>query len=120
MGYSCTTQQPVSTAVMERLPATVMVAAFGILFEPPVGIPIGMTSALRQYGFRDRAFAIFSLLFLSMPMSVLGMVLMYVFAFQVQVFPLGGYAGWAALLVTVSNFVVDLAYTWLDPHVKYS
>ena len=26
----------------------------------------------------------------------------------------------AALLVTVSNFVVDLAYTWLDPRVKYS
>ena len=25
----------------------------------------------------------------------------------------------AALLVTVSNFVVDLAYTWLDPRVKY-
>jgi ABC-type dipeptide/oligopeptide/nickel transport system permease component len=25
----------------------------------------------------------------------------------------------AALLVTVSNFVVDMAYTWLDPRVKY-
>ena len=26
----------------------------------------------------------------------------------------------AALLVTISNFIVDLAYTWLDPRVKYS
>lgn len=26
----------------------------------------------------------------------------------------------AALLVSVSNFVVDLAYTRLDPRVKYS
>ena len=25
----------------------------------------------------------------------------------------------AALLVTLSNFVVDLAYAWLDPRVKY-
>lgn len=25
-----------------------------------------------------------------------------------------------AALVTVRNFVVDLAYTWLDPRVKYS
>ena len=25
-----------------------------------------------------------------------------------------------ALLVTVSNLVVDIVYTWLDPRVKYS
>ena len=24
----------------------------------------------------------------------------------------------AAMLVTVSNFIVDLAYTWLDPRVR--
>ena len=26
----------------------------------------------------------------------------------------------AALLVVISNLVVDVAYTWLDPRVKYS
>ena len=233
MGYSYMTYLPVRTAILQRFPATVMIAMFGIFFELLIGIPIGMISALRQYGFRDRAFTIFSLLFLSMPMFFLGMLLMYVFAFQVQIFPLGGYESWthpiygilpgltlgltgaawysrllrssmldilnadfvkaarakglpektvvwrhimrnawspivtllgmdvgwflggvliieivfgipgiggqayqaiqnqdlpmimgtvlfAALLVTVSNFVVDLAYTWLDPRVKYS
>jgi peptide/nickel transport system permease protein len=233
LGYSYMTYLPVRTAILQRFPATVMIAMFGIFFELLIGIPIGMVSALRQYGIRDRAFTIFSLLFLSMPMFFLGMLLMYVFAFQVQIFPLGGYEGWAhplygilpgltlgltgaawysrllrssmldilnadfvkaarakglpertvvwrhimrnawspivtllgmdvgwflggvliieivfgipgiggqayqaiqnqdlpmimgtvlfaALLVTVSNFVVDLAYTWLDPRVKYS
>ena len=233
MGYSYETQLPVSTAILQRFPATVMIAAFGIFFELLIGIPVGMVSALKQYGFRDRTFTILSLLFLSMPMFFLGMLLMYFFAFQWQIFPLGGYAGWtaplygilpgltlgltgaawysrllrssmldilnaefvkaarakglpertvvwrhimrnawspivtllgmdvgwflggvliieivfgipgiggqayqaiqtqdlplimgtvlfAALLVTVSNFVVDLAYTWLDPRVKYS
>jgi len=30
--------------------------------------------------------------------------------------------GWflGGVLVTVSNLVVDIAYTWLDPRVKYS
>ena len=233
MGYSYMTYLPVRTAILQRFPATVMIAMFGIFFELLIGIPIGMISALRQYGIRDRAFTIFSLLFLSMPVFVLGMLLMYLLAFQVQIFPLGGYEGWAhpiygilpgltlgltgaawysrllrssmldilnadfvkaarakglpertvvwrhimrnawspivtllgmdvgwflggvviieivfgipgiggqafqaiqnqdlpmimgtvlfaALLVTVSNFVVDLAYTWLDPRVKYS
>ncbi len=233
MGYSYETQLPVATAILQRFPATVLVAMFGIFFELLIGIPIGMTSALRQYGIRDRTFTVFSLLFLSMPAFFLGMILMYLFAFQWQIFPLGGYEGWtapiygvlpgltiglggaawysrmlrssmldilgadyvkaarakglpertvvwrhimrnawspivtllgmdvgwflggvliieivfgipgiggqayqaiqtqdlplimgtvlfAALLVTVSNFVVDLAYTWLDPRVKYS
>jgi ABC-type dipeptide/oligopeptide/nickel transport system permease component len=233
MGYSYETQLPVATAILQRFPATVMVAFFGIFFELLIGIPIGMTSALRQYGLRDRMFTVLSLLFLSIPMFVLGMLLLYAFAFQWQIFPLGGYEGWtaplygvlpgltlgltgaawysrllrssmldilnadyvkaarakglpertvvwrhimrnawspivtllgmdvgwflggviiieivfgipgiggqafqaiqtqdlplimgtvlfAALLVTVSNFVVDLAYTWLDPRVKYS
>ena len=233
MGYSYETQLPVTTAILQRFPATVMIAMFGIFFELLIGIPIGMTSALKQYGIRDRTFTVLSLLFLSMPMFFLGMLLMYFFAFQWQIFPLGGYEGWtaplygilpgltigltgaawysrllrssmldilsadfvkaarakglpertvvwrhimrnalspivtllgmdigwflggvlvieivfgipgiggqayqaiqtqdlplimgtvlfAALLVTVSNFVVDLAYTWLDPRVKYS
>jgi peptide/nickel transport system permease protein len=232
MGDSYTTQLPVVTSILQRFPATLAVAMFGIFFELLIGIPIGMTSALRQYGFRDRTFTVFSLLFLSMPAFFLGMLLMYLFAFKWPVFPLGGLdqgviygcilpgltigltgaawysrllrssmldilsadfvkaarakglpertvvwrhimrnawspivtllgmdIGWflggvlvveyvfgipgigqqafqaiqtqdlpmimgtvlfAALLVTLSNFVVDLAYTWLDPRVKYS
>ena len=67
-----------------------MVAMFGIFFELLIGIPIGMTSALRQYGFRDRTFTVLSLLFLSMPAFFLGMILMYLFAFKWPIFPLGG------------------------------
>lgn len=232
MGFSYETQLPVATAILQRFPATLMVATFGIFFELLIGIPIGMTSALKQYGVRDRTFTVLSLLFLSMPAFFLGMILMYLFAFKWPLFPLGGLdqgvvygailpgltigltgaawysrllrssmldilgadyvkaarakglpertvvwrhimrnawspivtllgmdIGWflggvliveyvfgipgigqqafyaigtqdlpmimgtvlfAALLVTMSNFVVDLAYTWLDPRVKYS
>ena len=96
MGYSYETQLPVATAILQRFPATLMVAMFGIFFELLIGIPIGMTSALKQYGFRDRTFTVLSLLFLSMPAFFLGMILMYLFAFQWPIFPLGGYDGWAA------------------------
>lgn len=98
MGYSYETQLPVATAILQRFPATVMVAFFGIFFELLIGIPVGMTSALRQYGVRDRLFTVMSLLFLSVPTFFLGMLLLYVFAFQWPIFPLGGYEGWAAPL----------------------
>ncbi len=94
MGYSYETQLPVSTAILQRFPATLMIAMFGIFFELLIGIPVGMMSALRQYSIRDRAFTVTSLLFLAAPAFWLGMILMYVFAFQWQIFPLGGYEGW--------------------------
>ena len=98
MGDSYETNLPVTTAILQRFPATVMIAMFGIFFELLIGIPVGMMSALKQYGFRDRTFTVLSLLFLSMPMFFLGMILMYLFAFQWQIFPLGGYEGWTAPL----------------------
>ena len=98
MGYSYETQLPVTTAILQRFPATVMVAMFGIFFELLIGIPIGMMSALRQYSIRDRSFTVFSLIFLSIPGFVLGMMLMYSFAYKLNWFQLGGYDGWAHAL----------------------
>ena len=96
LGYSYITQRPVSQSILERFPATVQIALFGILFELIIGIPVGMVSALRQYSVRDRAFTVLSLLFLAAPAFWLGMIFLYVFAFQLQWFPLGGYEGWAS------------------------
>lgn len=97
-GYSYVTERSVSQSIIERFPATIMVAFFGIFFELLIGIPVGMVSALKQYGVRDRTFTILSLLFLSMPGFVLGMLLLYTLAYQVQIFPLGGYEGWSSPL----------------------
>ncbi|HUK78324.1 MAG TPA: ABC transporter permease [Thermoleophilia bacterium] len=94
LGYSYINQLPVTQSILQRFPATVMIAVFGILFELLIGIPIGMISALRQYRAEDRAATIFSLVFVSMPSFFLGMLLLYFFAFRVNVFPnMGAYPG---------------------------
>ena len=67
MGTSYQTQLPVATAILQRFPATMMVAMWGIFFELAIGIPVGMISALKQYSFRDRAFTVFSLLGIAAP-----------------------------------------------------
>ena len=93
MGYSYKTQLPVAASILQRFPATLMVAIFGIFFELLIGIPVGMVSALRQYGLRDRTFMALSLVFLSLPSFVLGMLLLYFLAYRIPVFPLGSYEG---------------------------
>jgi peptide/nickel transport system permease protein len=65
-------------------------------------MPVGMISALRQYGIPGIGGQAYQ-------------------AIQTQDLPLiMRTVLFAALLVTMSTFVVDLAYTWLDLHVKYS
>ena len=92
LGYSYVNQLPVTQSILQRFPATVMIAVFGIIFELLIGIPIGMISALHQYSARDRAFTIFSLVGVSMPTFFLGMLLLYFFAFRLSIFPnLGTY-----------------------------
>jgi len=94
LGYSYVNQLPVTQSILQRFPATVMIAIFGIAFELLIGIPIGMISALKQYSAEDRAFTIFSLLGVSMPSFFLGMLLIYFFAFRIPLFPnMGAYPG---------------------------
>ena len=94
MGYSYETERPVAQSIIERFPATAMIAMFGIFFELLIGIPVGMMSALKQYSVRDRVFTVFSLLGIAAPGFWLGMILLYVFGYELGIFPLGGYEGW--------------------------
>ena len=96
LGYSYNTQLPVAQSILQRFPATVMIAVWGITFELLIGIPIGMISALRQYSVRDRAFTLFSLLGVAAPSFWLGMIFIYLFCYQIHLFPnLGAYPGWS-------------------------
>jgi len=91
----------VAQSIIERLPATAMIALFGIFFELLIGIPVGMVSALKQYSVRDRTFTVLSLLGIAAPAFWLGLLFLYIFAYQLQIFPLGGYEGWTEPLYGV-------------------
>jgi peptide/nickel transport system permease protein len=101
MGFSYETQRPVAQSIIERFPATAMIALFGIFFELLIGIPVGMVSALKQYSVRDRTFTVLSLLGIAAPAFWLGLLFLYIFAYQLQIFPLGGYEGWTEPLYGV-------------------
>jgi len=92
-GYSYVNQQPVMQSILQRFPATATVAIYGIFFELLIGIPVGMISALKQYSFRDRLFTILSLVGLAAPAFFLGLMLIYVFAYKIPIFPINVYNG---------------------------
>jgi peptide/nickel transport system permease protein len=93
LGQSWRTNREVSQILIERLPATALLALGGLLVQLFVGLPIGLLSALKQGGWVDRVGMLFSLLFVAVPGFWLGLILLYLFAYRIPIFPLGGYGG---------------------------
>lgn len=94
LGYSYYSRRPVAGMILARFPATALLAVFGIGFELLIGIPTGMVSALRRGSRLDRSMMFGSVVGVASPPFWLGLMLLYVFAFSLGWFPLGGYAGW--------------------------
>jgi peptide/nickel transport system permease protein len=90
LGRSFATDEPVAEAVLDRLPDTALLALAAGLVGLVVGVPLGLAAALRRGGVLDRAILVFSLAGVVVPSFVLGFLLLYVLAFRLGWFPLGG------------------------------
>lgn len=90
LGYSYHFKMPVLEAILSRFPYTLQLALAGIFVELIVGIPVGNISALKQYSWIDRLSTLFALFAVSAPPFWLGLIMLYVFAFKLPIFPLGG------------------------------
>jgi peptide/nickel transport system permease protein len=90
LGTSVTTRRPVVDELRERFPATVELAVAAMLFAVVFGIPLGYVAA-KHYGTPiDHASLVASLLGISIPVFVLGILLKYVFAVQLGWLPTVG------------------------------
>jgi peptide/nickel transport system permease protein len=91
LGDSYYYRQPVADALLKRLPATALLALSIMLVSCLIGIPLGAVTALRQNGLLDRATMVLGLVAISLPTFFVGLLLIYLFAFQLKWFPIGGY-----------------------------
>jgi peptide/nickel transport system permease protein len=85
--------------VLERVPATALLAATSILLTLVVALPLGVLSAVRRDSFLDHAGTIATVLGQATPGFWLGLMLIYVFAVQLRWLPTGGMGGPANLVM---------------------
>lgn len=90
LGYSYSQRMPVTEVIAQRLPYTAVLAAAAIAFQILVGVPLGLIGAARAGGVVDKAGLVGSLLVISLPPFWVGLLLLFVFAFLIPIFPLGG------------------------------
>ncbi|HEY3126067.1 MAG TPA: ABC transporter permease, partial [Candidatus Limnocylindria bacterium] len=89
-GYGFASHQPVLTLIGERLPNTLTLMATVFVVVLLLAIPIGVTTALRQYSVFDHVVTGTTFTFLSTPTFWLGLLLIIVFGLQLRWLPLGG------------------------------
>jgi peptide/nickel transport system permease protein len=89
-GYSFTDGQPVITKIAERIPYTLELMGTALFLTVIIAIPVGILGAVRQYTWADKIIMVLATIGYAMPTFWLGLVLKYIFAFQLDVFPLFG------------------------------
>jgi peptide/nickel transport system permease protein len=91
LGRSYVQKAEVTELIASRLPATLQLMAAAIFFQLLLGLPAGIYSATRRNRTSDKVVMILSFVGVSAPQFVVGLLLLYVFAHKLNLFPLGGY-----------------------------
>jgi peptide/nickel transport system permease protein len=99
LGRSYLQKTEVSTLIMSRLPASLLLMAGAIFTELLIGLSMGIIAALRRGSHTDQALMIVSFVGVSAPQFVVGLLLLYVFAVQLGWFPIGGYGTFSHLVL---------------------
>jgi peptide/nickel transport system permease protein len=86
-GISLRLGRPVSTLLVERLPATLELAITAALIALVVGIPIGVYTALKRDSWFSRVLLTTSLVGVSLPNFLIGIFLILIFAVWLGVLP---------------------------------
>jgi peptide/nickel transport system permease protein len=92
LGYAASQRAPVSEVVFQRLPYTALLAFAAIGFQLVVGSAVGLWAAVRAGGWFDRAAFVIALVIVALPQFWVGLLLLYIFGFQLGWLPLGGAA----------------------------
>lgn len=109
-GFSYRTRQPVAEMITARIPATLELGVVALLISLAVGIPAGVFTALRPRGIATQALLLTTLVGVSIPTFVIGIMLIFIFGVQLGWLPTFGrggtiqIGGWESSLFTVEGW----------------
>ena len=111
LGKSYITGKPVLESYLEKLPATIVLAAASILVSVIISIPLGIYSAIKRGTFTDNTCMVLSFLGLSIPNFWLGLMLIITIALNVKWIPTSGFRGIASVILPAITVGTGLTAT---------
>ncbi|WP_158746222.1 ABC transporter permease [Acidisphaera sp. L21] len=92
LSQSLLTRAPVSSLILQRLPNTLLIVALALVLGLGFGIPLGIAAAVRNGSAVDQALTSAASLGVALPSFWLAMILVTVFALDLNWFPASGAA----------------------------
>lgn len=109
LGYSIAFRAPVAGVILDRLPATALLACAALVLAVATAIPLGIAAALRPGSLLDRMARIASLAGVAVPSFVSGPLLVLVFAIGLGWLPVSGADGPAHLVLPAVTLALGMS-----------
>lgn len=112
LGRSILQKRPVIEMIKQRFPVTLELGFWGLLLSFSIAVPTGIIAAINRETKVDYVAMAIALLGISVPSFFLGLMLLYFFAFRMNMFPISGYGTWRHLILpAITIGLTDAAVT---------
>ena len=115
--------QDVWTVFVSKLPSTIMVNVYSMLFSVPVGLLLGIYAALKKNKWQDYVISPSAMIFISVPAYVYALLVQYFLCFKLGAFPLQMEAGYDyfswAMIRSLIPAVLALGFGSIAGYVRY-
>ena len=91
LGQSIFSRMPVAELIVQRIEPTLLLTLTTIIFSVLVAVPLGTLAAWKAGSWIDRSVMVFSVGGFSVPVFVLGYLLIYLLAMKANILPVQGY-----------------------------
>ena len=91
LGDSIFYNMPVIEVLKDKAEPTIVMVIYSIIVAMIIGIPVGIIAAIKRDGWLDRVCMGITMVGMSVPQFLLGLVLILVFAINLKIFPSVGY-----------------------------
>ena len=101
LGRSYSTNREVVRTILDKLPATALLACSAMCISAILGVLIGVISSVKPNSFTDNSAMVFALFGISIPQFVFALMMALVFGSILKWFPISGYInqGWEYLIL---------------------
>ncbi|HLT24293.1 MAG TPA: ABC transporter permease [Ignavibacteria bacterium] len=101
LGRSYSTNREVVKTIVDKLPATALLACSAMFISAVLGVLIGVISSVKPYSLLDNSAMVFALFGISIPQFVFALIMALVFGSILKWFPISGYInmGWEYLIL---------------------
>lgn len=109
LGRSYIRRQSVTALILQRFPATAILAVTAMALALMLGLGMGIAASLWRGAALDYAFLIVALAFVSIPVFWLGTMLLVGAAANLRSLPLGGFGNWRSLILPAITLALGSA-----------